>query len=1101
MPRSWFKRCSQAFVLAAFTLMSVASVADAQTGSVEGTVRNAQTSAPINGVRVIVVGTDLSATTNESGFYRIANVPVGTYTLQASVLGFGAGTVTNARVAAGLPQTVNFSLNPSVISLDAIVISGVLGETQRAKLPFSVEQVKAEDLPVPASNALSALQGKVPGAIVANASGRPGSAPTILLRGATSIDANGRSQDPLYIVDGVILGSSVADIDALDIETIEVVKGAAAASVYGSRAANGVVQITTKRGRTLPRETIRFTLRSEFGVNQLPGKFNLATRHQHLMNDAGTKFIDLDGNECDYLYCTNVQDAGQGAAAGASASEWNTYMNQAWPGTTYDQVERFFDGGNSMQHYLSAEGRSGGTNFSASYSNLREQGVMTGQDGLWRNNFRVNVDQRLGDAFKVGASAFYSRSKQDNASGSLFDLTRMPAGVDLLALNKCPETGVCPIWAQPRLLADGTQDPNDVWFNPDPFNSESPNPIYGTLNDNNFGYRGRFLSSANVRWRPVSFVSFDGNVSYDRLDYKSQSIRFKGYKSKTPNANTQGGAISRSHSLTEAFNAAVDMTLSYDFGDLSTNTQLRYLVELNDYEYTNASGTRFIVADVPTIGNTETDYIAASNGLEPERSDGYFAITNWEYKDRYILDGLIRNDGSSLFGADQRRHTYYRFAGAWRVSEDLRIGGVDEMKLRFAYGTAGGRPRFNAQYETYSVSAGSVSPIALGNKDLKPEYSKELETGIDLLMFGRFGLTVTYAKTVTEDQILQIPLPGFAGFTSQWRNAGTLESSTWEASLDVQMIQSRNMSWTAKVLFDRTRQVMTKLDVPPFTYGVGGQGLGGVFYAREGEAIGTFYGQTYATSCDALLGHAAAANCDTDFVVNDDGLLVWVGPGGSLTSPQWGTDGPTFGFAGQNRTIKWGSPFVGYGLDPISGDTTSLLPIGKATPDYHLGVATTFRWGGLSLYGLLEYLPGISLYNQPQEWAVFKSYSGIMVQDPSLPLEQQKPLGYYNQLYGLTGLSPDNYFVQDGSFAKLREVSLTYRIDRDVLSRLGPLQALEGVSLSLIGRNLLTFTSYDGYDPEVGESGGDTGSAAIARVDGYNYPNFRSFSGAITINF
>jgi TonB-linked SusC/RagA family outer membrane protein len=1078
----------------------------AQAGSVEGTVRHAQTAARISGARVTVTGTDLAAVTNANGYYRIDNVPVGAQSLQATVLGYNAVTVTNARVAAGLPLTVNFELLPAVINLDAVVVTGVVGETQRAKLPFTVAQISAEDIPVPAIDALSAVQGKVAGAVVTRGSGRPGSAPTILLRGPTSIDASGRSQAPLYVVDGVILGSSIIDLDALDIESIEIVKGAAAASLYGSRAGNGVVQITTRRGSSLATDEIRFTVRSEYGTNQLPGKYDLTQRHHFLMNSSGTAFIDQQGNECQYLFCPSVQLAGQGmtgVGADTLANEWNTFQNLAWPGQTYDQVERFFDGGNTAQQYLSVEGRTGGTNFHASWSNLREQGVMTGQDGIWRNNFRVNVDQRLGDALKVGASTFFSRSKQDRENGALFDLTRMPAGVDLLALNACPAAGTCEPWQEPRLLRDESgaefQDPNDVWLYADPFNNESPNPLYEAFNDDQWGYRDRFLGSANMRLRPLEWMSIEGNVSYDRFDYRATTYRFKGYKSIVPNTDLNLGNMWRQNQVVESFNVSGDVTFTRRFGDLATRTQFRYLAEYDDRSDFDVGSSQFAVADVPTLDNTDPLEFYGGSGSSAIRSDAYFGIVNFDFRDRYILDALMRNDGSSLFGPDARRHWYYRLAGAWRMSEDIQISGVDELKLRAAYGTAGGRPRFSAQYETYSVSGGRVSPVTLGNRDLKPENSKELEIGTDMVLLGRVGLTVNYAKTVTEDQILQVPLPAYAGFSQQWRNAGTLESNTWEATLDLQIAQSRSFGWTARVLFDRTRQTITKLNVPPFTYGNFGGNNRAVFYAREGEAIGTIYGQQYATSCDHLLGHPNF-QC-SEFEVNDEGLLVWVGAGGSLSNANWGAvSDSAFGFLGQNRQLRWGSPFVGWGLDPSTSDTSNFLPIGKTNPDYHLGFSTSMRWGGLSVYALMEYLPGITVYNVPQQWGVFRNLAGVMDQS-GVPAAQQKPLGYYNQLYGVVGLVPVNYFVQDASFARLREVSLRYRFDRATLARVGFLSAFDGIAVSLIGRNLLTFTDYNGYDPEVGSGGGDTGSAAIGRVDGYEYPNFRQFTVAIEVNF
>ena len=1096
MRYKWLWTSSGAVVLALLALATIATPALAQTGSIEGTVRNAQTAAPVGGARVIVVGTDLAATTNPDGYYRINDVPAGTHEVRAAIIGYTAVTVGNVSVAVGLPVTLNIQLQPSIIRLDEVVVTGVIGETQRAKLPFTVESISGDELEVPQVDAVSAISGKVAGATVVRGTGRPGAAPTILLRAPTSIDASGRSQEPLFVVDGVILGESMVDLDALDIENIEVIKGAAAASLYGSRAASGVVQIQTRRGSGLPQEEIRFTVRSEFGMSQLPGKFDAPLHHQHLMTADGSQFVDASGNPCDWLECPSVQPNG--------TDDWDTFMVGAWPGTTYDNVDRFFDPGNFYQNYLAAEGRSGGTNFHASWSNLREEGVLMGKEGFRRNNFRVNVDQRLGTSFKIGASAFYSRSTQDffgeSQGNTLFDLTRMPAGVDLLSLNACPSTGTCDAWQEPRLLPDGTQDPNDVYLNPDPSNNESPNPLYETLNIDDQVTRGRFLGSANVRWSPLHWLSVDGNVSYDRLDYKNQYYRFKGFKSITPSSDTQGGGLERIHRLTEAFNASANLTLNYRFGDLATRAQFRYLMEWDEYQFTNAGSDRFAVADVPTLDNLETAQIYLfESGLEPVRADAYFGIVNFDYKDRFIVDALVRNDGSSLFGPEERRQWYWRLAGAWRVTESFQVPAMDELKLRLAYGTAGGRPRFNAQYETYEVSGGQVSPQTLGNRNLKPEYSQELEAGVDMLMFGMAGLSVTYAKTKTTDQILLVPLQGYAGFESQWQNAGTLESNTWEAMLDLQLVQTRSVTWNAKVLFDRTRQEITELTVPPFTYGVGGQAMGDVFYARPGESLGQFYGMNYATSCDHLLG---GAPCD-EFAVNDDGLLVWVGPGGSLDNPQWGTSRTDpFGFLGTNQTLMWGTPFFGWGTDRVSGDTTTFLPSGNTQPNYSLGFSTTVSFGGLSLYGLIESVQGFDVYNQPQQWAIFKNYGGIEDQiKNNVPESQWKPLGYYGALYGVAGLSPVNWFLQDGSFTKLREVSLKYRFSRDQLAGVSFLRWSDGIAISAIGRNLITWSSYNGYDPETGRGGGDTGSAAIARVDGYNYPNFRTFTFALEVNF
>ncbi len=240
----------------------------AQTSLIEGTVRSARTGDPVPGASVSVVGTNLTGTTNENGYYAIDNVPVGTYNVRVNVIGFQPVTVTDQVVSAGLPTTVNFSLRTSILRIEGVVVTGVASQTEVVKLPFTVDQIAAADLPVPPTTARESIRGKVAGARVIRGEGTPGEGSvSVLLRGATSINTVGRSNEPLYVVDGVILGSSMVDIDALDIESIEVLKGAAAGALYGTLAANGVVSITTQRGRDIPEGDTRITWRSEFGRN------------------------------------------------------------------------------------------------------------------------------------------------------------------------------------------------------------------------------------------------------------------------------------------------------------------------------------------------------------------------------------------------------------------------------------------------------------------------------------------------------------------------------------------------------------------------------------------------------------------------------------------------------------------------------------------------------------------------------------------------------------------------------------------------------------------------------------------------------------------
>ncbi len=1045
----------------------------AQTGSVTGTVVDASTGQPLDAVQVSletvgVLEARLGALTEARGRYLIVNAPAGEYVLRAELLGFRPVTQ-RVSVQAGRTLVVDMRLDPQAISLSEMVVTGVAGATQRTKLPFDVAQVRAADFPVPGINAAQTLQGKVAGATVVLGSGRPGAAPSILLRGVNSLNAAGRDQEPLYIVDGVILGSGMVDLDALDIQSIEVVKGAAAASLYGSRAGAGVVHVRTRRGAEMPDDRLRYTLRTEYGGSELARVPDKLLAKKHRFQTRQGKFVDLDGSLCDWLQCSQPRETGTGP--------WDTYNDQAWPGQTFDQVSRFFTGAHLLQSNLSVEGRFGRTNFLASASHLEQDGILRFTPGFARSNFRLNVDQGVTDKLMVQTSAFYSRSSQgrpsETSGNTLFDLTRVPAGVDLLAVQEDGEL-------QPLI------NPTDL---------ESINPLYTLKNTEDMERRLRFLGSANIRYLPTEWLTMDANVSFDRLDADWEV--FQRDMHFLQGDTGEEGTLHKFRSLRDAMNASFTASARWNLSDRIRNSSMvRYLYENEDYEASATSGYDFGASEVPTFTYTDHRHIWSGNYLQTVRADGYFFLTNFDLYDRYVVDALIRNDGSSLFGKDKRRHWYYRIGGAWRLGREdfFQIAQVDELKLRYSLGTAGGRPSFHAQYEIYSTVGDRILPVNLGNLDLKPEFSVEQEAGFDLSILDyRAILSVTYAHTSTRDQILPVPQPSYTGFWIQWRNAGTIESKTWEATLGLRLVDRPHLTWSAKLLYDRNRSVISELNVPPFVYGVGGLNMENVFYARKGERVGTLYGGIVARSCADL---PAGVSC-AGFEVNDDGLLVWTG-GRGFSDPQWGTDGPVVG----GDVVKWGTPFAGVCIDEFTGEQTSYCRLGNTMPDYNAGLSSTLSWKGLTAYVLLSRSAGFHIYNQPLQWGFLKRTAGYYDQDPSVPDSEKKPLGYYDAWYSATGgLAPNDLFVEDGSFTKLREVSLSYRWSPRWIHRLVGPDRFSSMGLSLAGRNLITWTSYRGYDPELGKTGGDTGSAAIARVDGYSYPNFRTWTAAIEVVF
>ena len=283
-------------------------------------------------------------------------------------------------------------------------------------------------------------------------------------------------------------------------------------------------------------------------------------------------------------------------------------------------------------------------------------------------------------------------------------------------------------------------------------------------------------------------------------------------------------------------------------GDLTVRGKVRYLIEDQQFE-----SERRVRQPVLGAGRAELRRDHRRDELEATRSrsikaEGLFGIASVDYKGRYILDGLVRRDGSSLFGPDERWQTYYRGSAAWRVSQEdfWNIDGIDEFKLRFSLGTAGGRPNFYAQYETFGVSAGAIFPINLGNRALKPEFTTEREAGMNFVFFENIGLDLTYAWQTTDDQLLQVPQPAFVGFSNQWQNAGAIAAETYEVSLRYAAIDTQDMGLQFRVNWDRTtKQEITRLDVPDFTQA-------GTFFVSEGRPLGEMWGE--------VLGERVARN-------------------------------------------------------------------------------------------------------------------------------------------------------------------------------------------------------------------------------------------------
>ena len=1058
-------------------LLSVAGLS-AQEAVISGTITDATTGDPLPGANVTITNTNYGGATDINGNYSFSAPASGQ---EAEVLtrfiGYYSKTANITLTAGAITQ--DFALDEDVLEMDEIVITGLVDATPKVKSPLSTGKVSGEALDrVPATSPASALYGKIAGVKVVQGGGQPGDSPSILLRGPTSINASGRSQDPLYIIDGVVIdpsvsGSPLSDIPGDDIESIEVVKGAAGASMYGARAANGVIQIRTKRGNALAQNQTKIRFRSEFGTNDLPKTLAVNKSHAYLQNSSGD-FVDADGNIIDPRAVGRASDVFK-KSDGTSVSGIEFYDNEYKYVSTgevgdpkeslsaggYNQMRRFFSENDQNSQTVTISRNMENTNFSVGIGNMNQSGVMSEISGLSRQNVRLNVDHKFRNTLDVSFTSLISQTERDmiaSTFGGLYSITFMAPDADLTKID--PSTG-------------------NLYIRPDP-NSVEENPLYFLRYNDRDDFRRRVMSSMSLKWSPVDWANITGSLSYDRSNQSYNSHYPIGFIDINGAGTNVDGRYIKTTAFDQGINGDLRFMATRTFGDLTAKLTASSLYEQAKYDGFDADGRDFAVGGVRNLSNTAADDRYLSSWQQEVTGISNMGGVMLDYDDKYIADFFFRKEGSSLFGPDDRWHNYSRFAVAYRISEEpfWFLPMFNEFKLRLTSGTAGSRPRFTARFETWDISGGVASKGNLGNKALIPEFQTETEMGIDATLLDRFSLSATYVAATTENQILYVPLAGYYGYGNQWQNAGTLDNESIEAEFNAALVNTSSFSWNVGITYySQSKSEITKLDIPAYRRGP--------FYIKEGEPMGSMWGAKWVENVSDLPSEATASEFDT----NDDGYVVWVGSGNGwkdgISKELWGTtsaDG-----------YKWGIP-----IKQLDDEGSNFMKLGETLPDFDLGISNTLQFGGLEIYALIDGQVGGNIYANTNQWGLRELKLGIVDQAGKAEGEK-KPGLYYATLYDVN--ATNSHFVEEGTFFKLRELSVTYSLNRNQLGNvLGG--AISKVSVGVVGRNLITWTDYTGYDPEVGRAGDfDLGSAVIARYDGFGYPNFRTISGVFEIEF
>ena len=1020
-------------------LMLICTLAVAQTRTVTGTIKDDKDQ-PISGASVIIKGKKGGTVTNASGTFSIS-AETGN-TLIISAVGFSS-----KEIKVDNASNYSVSLVQQATDLGEVIVTSVAAATTKAKLTVSVTKLNANAInAVPQISLSSALSGKVAGVKVASTGGLPGQDMDIQLRADNNLNVG---SGPLILVDGVQISGSLADINSDDVESIEVVKGAAASALYGSRAGNGVIAVITKRGKGSGMSVV---VRNEIGFQTLSHTLKVATHNPYSL---AADWQNFKGQYTKYAGVTYPSGySGTGFDPGISGNRTvkaDHYMDSPY-GIERNPQKDVFGTGINYTNFVSISSKSEKTAVYASFENNSQEGVVALTDGYRRRNFRLNLDQQVTKWLKLSTTNLViNRYIQYPGGSPFYNVARLETDINLNQVN--------PVDGQPYYPRI------DQWI------GEIVNPLYTLWKQKRNDKDRRWLANYTANVKFTNWANLDLSHTLEIENYRSSVINPKDTWKVSGPANVNNGmtytdgSLSMSSSENNTQNTQLTLNMAHRFfGDLNVAGKLSYLYENNHYESFSVNSSQFVVNGIEAFNN-----FASINGagsyISEERAQNVFAIASLDYKDRYLLDGMYRYDGSSLFGSDARWNPYYRLSGAYRISKDVTIPGIQELKIRAAHGTAGIRPGFDWQYEVYGLSNGIASPSQKGNKLLKPSKTSETEVGLDVNFLKKFTFEATYSFSNTTDQFLNAPLIPFLndGYSSQWVNAGNVKANTFEATLGAKWVQNKDFSWTSNIVFSRTRQKVGDLPIPPYYLGAY-TGDVNVFYISPNSVYGAMYGYRFVRTLDDMSRQLPAGKTIADYEVNSDGYVIAKGTQGTPAERP---------IRYQEKGADW------FGI------------IGDGNANFNVGLTNTVQWKGFTLYFLLDWKQGGEIYNANNQRMAFNNmyYKMDMA---NVPAAQKKAYDYwFSGMYDAN--LPNKYWVEDASYLKVREFALGYTLNSKALDKAFH-GVVKGVNLKVVGRNLLTFTKYSGYDPEVG--------SIRQPIDGIGAnPNYRNIAFSLSLNF
>ncbi|TNE71876.1 TonB-dependent receptor [bacterium] len=1039
-------------------LMPLAAFSQAK---LTGKVTDASTGELLPGANVLITELSRGTATSIDGTYTIENLPAGSYTLSVSYIGYK--TKSESITIASGDNMYDIALNPDFLGLEEVVVTG-LGVQTKKTLTSSIAKISADELSsVPVISPDQLMQGQAAGVVVTASSGTPGGGISVRVRGSTSISG---SNEPLYIVDGVPVSSGdftaigtgnqglnvMASLAPEDIESMEVLKDASATAVYGARGANGVVLITTKRGKS-GKSKINFGY--TFGTKEFANKLDFLNAGEMMgiyMEGVYGDYLAGDANNdgeidnypsAEDMYAEFVGAFGNAPSAYFGSTyfgEMNTYSTDFSKAPTTNWQDEVFRSGVVKTYTLSAQGGDAKTRYYISGNYYDEEGVMIGS-GFGRMSGRLNLDHTFSEKAGISASVGYSRSESQRIEND-----NNIYGVLTNAYLSLPTKPVYTDSTKTRYTTTLGAFSNPV------AQSKVQNDVVTT----------QFIGNVTADYTPISDLQFKLVAGLERFDvYEDQFA---------PSFTNQGSPLGNGvSSITFNQTWLTELSASYrkKFMDAHTIDVIGVAsYQETIFDRTFATGDQYPTDEVRTVASaaiTTGSQSGSSNGLE-----SYTGRLGYNFKEKYLVNFAARLDGSSRFSEDNRYGFFPSAALGWRLSEESFLKGIEalnELKLRLSYGFTGNQPSGDfTSLGLFGVAAyGStpaLAPSQIANPNLKWEETEQTNIGLDfVLVKERISGSFDYYIKNTSDLILARPVPATTGFTSYQSNVGDIENKGWELQIKTINVSSNDFVWSTTLnLSQNKNKVLSLVDDQPFSSGFGSR-------VQVGQPLGAFYG--YVT--DGLWN--TQAEIDEYLTANPNASVGNATPG-DIRFKDIDGDGR---ITGADQTI-----------------------IGDANPDLFGGIRNVFTYKGFEFNTLFQFSLGNDIFNANRQFYEHIGYSYNHTKNvldrwtPQTANTATLPKASWNDSNSNTRDS--DFYVEDGSFIRLKALTLAYTVDRKIMNKAG----LESLRVYLTGNNLLTWTDYSGPDPEVSTF---DGSNTAFGTDFFTYPQARSIIFGVNIGF